>query len=114
MSFPQDSPELQGTKEARLSGDEHMAVVEEFCMAIKDKWPYALIQFEDFQTDHAFEILDRCAIDPSCTMEEVFELHCRLKMKKLYLQKRQFSHWSTPMMSPRVPRTLELFLLAVA
>ncbi len=36
-----------------------MAVVEEFCLAAKDKWPDCLIQFEDFQTDKAFAILER-------------------------------------------------------
>lgn len=36
-----------------------MAVVEEFCLAVKDKWPNCLIQFEDFQTDRAFAILDQ-------------------------------------------------------
>ena len=35
-----------------------MAAVEEFCMAAKDKWPNVLIQFEDFPTDKAFDILD--------------------------------------------------------
>lgn len=50
---------MQGTRRDRLTGDEHMAVVEEFCYAVKDKWPHALIQFEDFQTDRAFEILER-------------------------------------------------------
>ena len=36
-----------------------MAVVEEFCLAAKDKWPDCLIQFEDFQTEKAFAILER-------------------------------------------------------
>ena len=35
-----------------------MAAVEEFCMAAKNKWPNVLIQFEDFPTDKAFDILD--------------------------------------------------------
>lgn len=48
-----------GKKEPRLRGDEHMAVVEEFCMAVKDKWPNCLVQFEDFQTDRAFAILEK-------------------------------------------------------
>lgn len=34
-------------------------MVEEFCMAAKDKWPNVLIQFEDFPTDKAFAILDK-------------------------------------------------------
>ena len=49
----------QGNKHARLDGDEHMVVVEEFCMAARAKWPEVLIQFEDFPTDKAFAILDR-------------------------------------------------------
>ena len=50
---------LQGAKEKRLEGDEHMAVVEEFVMAVNKRHPHALIQFEDFQTDRAFAILER-------------------------------------------------------
>ena len=49
----------QGNKKNRLDGEEHMAVVEEFCMAAKDKWPNVLIQFEDFPTDKAFTILEK-------------------------------------------------------
>lgn len=49
----------QGNKKPRLSGEEHMAVVEEFCLAAKEKWPDCLIQFEDFQTDKAFAILEK-------------------------------------------------------
>lgn len=48
----------QGNKKQRLDGAEHMAVVEEFCMSAKNKWPNVLIQFEDFPTDKAFDILD--------------------------------------------------------
>merc|ERR1712159_12243 len=43
-----------GADEPRLQGEAHMAVVEEFCLAIKDKWPNCLIQFEDFRTEDAF------------------------------------------------------------
>lgn len=50
---------VQGNKHNRLDGEEHMAVVEEFVNAAKDKWPHCLIQFEDFPTDKAFAILDR-------------------------------------------------------
>ncbi len=49
----------QGNKKHRLDGEQHMAVVEEFCLAAKDKWPDCLIQFEDFPTDKAFAILER-------------------------------------------------------
>jgi hypothetical protein len=48
-----------------------MAVVEEFCMAVKDKWPHALIQFEDFQTDRAFEILERLQDKVLCFNDDI-------------------------------------------
>lgn len=47
-----------GEKRPRLHGAEHLEVVREFCEAVKDKWPHCLVQFEDFQTDKAFAILD--------------------------------------------------------
>ena len=46
---------VQGSKEARLDGDEHMAAVEEFCMAAKKLYPNCLVQFEDFPTDKVNE-----------------------------------------------------------
>lgn len=49
-----------GNKQKRIrDSEEHMAIVDELCSAVVEKWPGALIQFEDFQTDKAFAILDR-------------------------------------------------------
>lgn len=62
---------LQGTKKRRKGGDEHMAVVEEFCYAVKDKWPHALIQFEDFNTDRAFAILERLQDKVLCFNDDI-------------------------------------------
>ena len=62
---------LQGNKRQRLGEEEYMAVVEEFCMAIKDKWPHALVQFEDFQTDHAFAILERMRSRLLCFNDDI-------------------------------------------
>ena len=60
-----------------------MAAVEEFCMAAKDKWPNVLIQFEDFPTDKAFDILDHMRDkvlcfngESSCTMRSAGRLKC--------------------------------------
>jgi len=36
----------QGSKKERLSQEESFAAVEEFCMAVHDKWPNCLVQFE--------------------------------------------------------------------
>ena len=37
---------MQGNKKERLSEEEAVASVEEFCMAVHDKWPNCLVQFE--------------------------------------------------------------------
>ena len=48
-----------GERRPRLEGDEYHAAVDEFCEAVRRRWPNALLQFEDFETSKAFSILDR-------------------------------------------------------
>jgi len=52
-----ESPFYLGAKQPRIGKLEHASFLEEFCMAVKDKWPGCLIQFEDFATDRAFPLL---------------------------------------------------------
>lgn len=54
-----DDPLYLGVKEQRLGDEEHMDAVIEFCDAVKERFPDALVQFEDFQTDRAFAILEK-------------------------------------------------------
>ncbi|CAD7700714.1 unnamed protein product [Ostreobium quekettii] len=60
-----------GKKVPRLRGDAHMEVVEEFCLAVKEKWPNCLVQFEDFQTERAFAILDRMRDRMLCFNDDI-------------------------------------------
>lgn len=62
---------VQGSKEKRLTGDEHMAVVDEFCAAAQHCFPNCLIQFEDFQTNQAFAILDRMRNKYLCFNDDI-------------------------------------------
>ena len=48
-----------GEQHRHLKGDEYSELVYEFIIAARDKWPNALIQFEDFTNDHAFTILKK-------------------------------------------------------
>jgi len=48
-----------GERVRRLRGEEYYAAVETFIDAAHERWPHALIQFEDFSNDHAFELLAR-------------------------------------------------------
>ena len=47
------------------------AQVEEFGMAVKDKWPHCLIQFEDFNTDRAFAILEKFRDKALCFNDDI-------------------------------------------
>jgi malate dehydrogenase (oxaloacetate-decarboxylating)(NADP+) len=57
-------PLYLGWQEERLRGDEYFALIDEFVGAIQDKYPKALIQFEDFTTNNAYKLLniykDKC------------------------------------------------------
>ena len=60
-----------GADEPRLSGDAHLAVVTEFCLAVKDKWPNCLIQFEDFKTEDAFRLLESLRHKVLCFNDDI-------------------------------------------
>jgi malate dehydrogenase (oxaloacetate-decarboxylating)(NADP+) len=54
-----NDPEYLGRKEKRISGEEYLALIDEFMVAVTNKWPKILVQFEDFSNDHAFLLLER-------------------------------------------------------
>jgi malate dehydrogenase (oxaloacetate-decarboxylating)(NADP+) len=54
-----DDPLYLGLRRHRLTGDAYVAFVDEFMEAMSAAFPDALIQFEDFVTHRAYELLDR-------------------------------------------------------
>ena len=54
-----DDPLYLGWRNNRLSGDEYVAIVDEFVTAAKTVFPELVIQWEDFRKDNALMILDR-------------------------------------------------------
>lgn len=54
-----NDPNYLGLKQNRLDGQEYYDLIDEFMVACSNRWPKALVQFEDFQLKHALNLLDR-------------------------------------------------------
>ncbi len=57
-SLRQD-PNYLGTDSARLTGGQHRYFVDQFVTAVRQRYPKAVIQWEDFAKESAFTILQR-------------------------------------------------------
>ena len=54
-----EDPLYLGERRRRLPDAEFYRVVDTFVKAVHERWPHALIQFEDFSNNHAFPLLSR-------------------------------------------------------
>ena len=52
-------PYYMGYRQRRLRGDAYWKVLDAFVSAVKDVFPRCLVQWEDFHSDIAFQVLDR-------------------------------------------------------
>lgn len=52
-------PLYLGMQENRLDGEDYVAVIDEFMEAVFTRWPHVIVQFEDFQSKWAFNLLQR-------------------------------------------------------
>src|SRR5919106_1876724 len=54
-----DDPMYLGVPQRRLKGDAYLAFLDQFVAAVKERWPAAIIQWEDLSKDTAFTVLER-------------------------------------------------------
>ena len=66
-----NDPYYLGSQHKRLEGQEYDDFIEEFIRGVRNRWPNALIQFEDFQTKHANKILERYRRDVLCFNDDI-------------------------------------------
>jgi len=64
-------PLYLGAPHKRLPDDEYYPLVDEFMKAVKDKWPRALLHFEDFSNDHCFDLLERHRGNQLCFNDDI-------------------------------------------
>ena len=66
-----DDPLYLGINEKRIKDDQYYEFVEEFVQAVQDRWPKALIQWEDFTNDHAFPLLNNYRDKVLCFNDDI-------------------------------------------
>ncbi|MEP6792689.1 MAG: NAD-dependent malic enzyme [Saprospiraceae bacterium] len=66
-----DDPFYIGYPFERVKGQEYFDLVEEFVMAVQNKFPDALIQFEDFSTPNAYTLLNKYKGKVTCFNDDI-------------------------------------------
>ena len=54
-----EDPNYLGVRERRMTGDAYIAFLDAFVEAVHERWPRAVIQWEDLAKDTAFTVLER-------------------------------------------------------
>ncbi|MGF1758692.1 NAD-dependent malic enzyme [Photobacterium sagamiensis] len=64
-------PMYMGWRHPRITGQEYENFVDEFIQAVKQRWPEALIQFEDFAQKNAMPVLERYKDKVCCFNDDI-------------------------------------------
>lgn len=66
-----NDPIYLGWNQPRISGDEYYNFVDDVLLAIKRRWPKALIQFEDFAQKNAMPLLEKYRDQYCCFNDDI-------------------------------------------
>ncbi|KLV02340.1 malate dehydrogenase [Photobacterium aquae] len=64
-------PMYMGWRHPRITGQEYDNFVDDFIQAVKERWPDALIQFEDFAQNNAMPLLERYKNKVCCFNDDI-------------------------------------------
>jgi malate dehydrogenase (oxaloacetate-decarboxylating)(NADP+) len=64
-------PFYLGLQQSRITGEAYNDLVDEFIQSVKEIFPQALIQFEDFLTPNAYALLNRYRDDTLCFNDDI-------------------------------------------
>jgi len=53
-----EDPVYLGVRQQRVRGEAHLEFVRKFVLAVRERWPRAVVQWEDFGKETAFDVLD--------------------------------------------------------
>ena len=66
-----DDPLYLGLRRPRARNEEYLAFIDEFIQAVKQHYPKALLQFEDFATPNAITLLDKYRGELLCFNDDI-------------------------------------------
>ncbi len=66
-----DNPQYLGVRAKRLQDEAYFELVDKFINAVKKQWPKAIIQFEDFAKNVAFDVLARYRNQLPCFNDDI-------------------------------------------
>ncbi|MGB0494935.1 MAG: NAD-dependent malic enzyme [Kangiellaceae bacterium] len=71
-----DDPMYMGWRHKRVTGDDYFEFVDRFIQVVKDRWPNALVQFEDFAQGNATPLLKKYQNELCCFNDDIQGTAC--------------------------------------
>ena len=71
-----DDPMYMGWRHKRITGDEYFEFVDRFITEVKQRWPHALVQFEDFAQGNATPLLEKYQNKICCFNDDIQGTAC--------------------------------------
>ncbi len=71
-----DDPMYMGWRHKRITGDDYFEFIDRFLRVVKDRWPHALVQFEDFAQGNATPLLKKYQDKLCCFNDDIQGTAC--------------------------------------